>query len=302
MEDLYTHLNEECREIIHLSKEERIHHLYKEILIEYPKIKEIHRLLKQMMDRPKRARTQNLLITGESNIGKTSVVSSFEKIHPDYTLEDEQKMTILVRPVILALASDSADVKDLYISVLESFRTPFNPADSLTKLRHQMFHLLQECNVKMLILDEIHHFLRGTPKQQRNVMDALKNIGNKLMIPIVCVGLKEATLILTSDPQLSSRFDSIKLTRWELDKNFRGLLQAFEKRIPLKKASRLSDKEKATLLFTISQGNLGNLHRLLTECATHAIESGIEEITIEVINKFKWVKPTSTLTPREVPI
>lgn len=302
MEILYTHLNEECQEIVRFSNDERIHHLHKDILIEYPKIKEIHRLLKQVMDRPKKARTQNLLITGESNIGKTSVVSSFEKMHSSYTLEDEHKMTTIVRPVILALASDSADVKDLYISVLESFWTPFNPADSLTKLRHQMFHLLQECNVKMLIIDEIHHFLRGTPKQQRNVMDALKNIGNKLMIPIVCVGLKEATLILTSDPQLSSRFDSIKLTRWELDKNFRGLLQAFEKRIPLKKASNLADKEKASLLYSISQGNLGNLHRLLTECATYAIENGIEEITLDIINQFKWVKPTSTLTPRELPI
>ena len=302
MQNIYPHLNEECQEIVRLSNEERVHHMHKEILIEYPKIKEIHRLLKQIMDRPKKARTQNLLITGESNIGKTSVVSSFEKIHSSYTIEDEQKMSVIVRPVILALASDNADVKDLYISVLEAFWTPFNPSDSLAKLRHQMFHLLQECNVKMLIIDEVHHFLRGTPKQQRNVMDALKNIGNKLMIPIVCVGLKEATLILTSDPQLSSRFDSIKLTRWELDKNFRGLLQAFEKRIPLKKASNLADQEKATLLYTISQGNLGNLHRLLIECAAHAIESGAEEITIEMINKFKWVKPTSTLTPRELPI
>lgn len=302
MQDLYAHLNEECQEIIHLPKEGRIHHLHKEILIEYPKIKEIHRLLKQLMDRPKKARTQNLLITGESNIGKTSIISSFEKLHSSYTIEDEEKMSVIVRPVILALASDNADVKNLYISVLESFWTPFNPSDSLAKLRHQMFFLLQKCNVKMLIIDEIHHFLRGTPKQQRNVMDALKNIGNKLMIPIVCVGLKEATLILTSDPQLSSRFDSIKLSRWELDKNFRGLLQAFEKRIPLKKASNLAEKEKATLLYTISQGNLGNLHRLLAESATFAIDKGIEEITIDIINQFKWVKPTSTLTPRELPI
>lgn len=302
MENLYAHLNDECQKIIHLPEEERIHYLYKDLLIEYPKIKEIHRFLKQMIDRPKRERAQNLLIIGESNIGKTSIVSSFEKIHSSYTIEDEQKMTTIVRPVILALASDNADVKDLYISILESFWTPFNPSDSLAKLRHQMFHLLQECNVKVLIIDEIHHFLRGTPRQQRNVMDALKNIGNRLMIPIVGVGLREAGLILTSDSQLSSRFDVIKLEKWELDKNFRGLLQAFEKRIPLKKVSNLADKDKAILLHTISQGNLGNLHRLLMECATFAIKSGSEEITVDIINQFKWVRPTSSLTPRELPI
>ncbi len=298
----YTHLNEECQQVVLLNDEERITYLHKEMLIEYPRIKEIHSLLKQLMDRPKKPRMQNLLIIGESNIGKTSIITSFEKKHRSYTIEDENEMTVVVRPVLLALASDSADVKDLYTSILDAFWTPYNPADSLVKLRHQMFHLMRESNVKMLIIDEIHHFLRGTSRQQRNVMDALKNIGTKLMIPIVGVGLKEASLILTSDPQLSSRFDLIRLPKWELNREFRILLKAFEKRLPLKKPSGLDSKEKATLLHMISQGNLGNLHRLLIECATFAIESGEEEITVDIINKFKWIKPTNAITPREIPI
>ena len=154
----------------------------------------------------------------------------------------------------------------------------------------------------MLIIDEIHHFLRGSPKQQRNVMDALKNIGNILMIPIVCAGLKESELILTSDPQLSSRFDVIRLKKWELDINFLALLKSFEKRLPLKKPSELHSKEKATLLHLISQGNIGDLHKLLIECATDAIKNNIEEITIEIIKKYKWIKPTNSMTPREIPI
>ena len=298
----YKHLNDECKQIVVLQKKDRVRYLHQDMLIEYPKIKEIHSLLTQLMDRPKKPRMQNLLIIGESNMGKTSIVNSFEKKHKSYTLEDEDGMSVIVRPVVLALASDRADVKDLYVSILENFWTPFNPSDSLVKLRHQTFHLMQECNVKILILDEIHHFLRGTPKQQRNVMDALKNLGTKLMIPIVGVGLKEASLILTSDPQLSSRFDVVRLSKWELNRDFRILLQAFEMRLPLKKPSNLSSKEKAPLLHLISQGNLGNLHRLLIECATYAIENDIEEITTEIINKFKWVKPTNSLTPREIPI
>ena len=120
-------------------------------------------------------------------------------------------------------------------------------------------------------------------------MDALKNIGTKLMIPIVGVGLREASLILTSDPQLSSRFDLIKLSKWELNKDFRVLLQAFEKRLPLKKPSNLASKEKATLLHMISQGNLGNLHRLLIECASYAIENEIDELKNTNLTKWKTI-------------
>ncbi|RXJ77047.1 transposase [Arcobacter sp. F155] len=298
----YSHLNEECNKIIDQSKEARIMFLHNEVFIEHPKIKKVHSILNHLIDRPKKARMQNILIIGESNIGKTSMIKSFEKKHSSFNIENEKGKKIIVRPVITALASDNADVKHLYMSILDSFWTPHNPSDSLAKIRHQMFHLLQECNVKMLIIDEIHHFLRGTAKQQRNVMDALKNIGNILMIPIVCAGLKESELILSSDPQLSSRFDIVRLTKWELDKNFLGLLKSFEKRLPLSKPSNLFTKEKATLLHLISRGNIGDLHKLLIECATYAIQNDIEEITVDIIKKFKWIKPTNAMTAREIPI
>ncbi|MCK9490711.1 MAG: TniB family NTP-binding protein [Sulfurimonas sp.] len=300
MTSLYEHLNEDCKRLIHSNKEDKIQFMHESVWIEYPKTKEILRLLKQLMDRPKKPRMPNLLIIGESNIGKTSIVTEFEKLHQGYTIEDENEMSVVIRPVLLALAPTKADEKSLYISILESFWTPFRTTDSLAKLRNQVYYLMRECNVKILVLDEMHHFLSGTPVQQRDVMNALKNIGTKLMIPIVGVGIKDAALILTSDPQLSSRFDLIKLSKWELDKNFRGLLKAFEKRLPLKNASNLDERDKATLLHSISQGNLGDLHRLLIECATFCIENNKEEITLDIIGKYKWLKPTSNLTPREI--
>ena len=298
----YPHLNERYKTLVTQTKEQRILHLHGEVLIKYPKAKKVHDILNHFMSRPKKARVQNLLITGDSNMGKTSILRSFAKEHQDYMIEDEEGMSHTIKPIVMALASDNADVKHLYISILEALHIPFHPTDPLAKLRHQMFYILRETDVKMLIIDEIHHFLRGTPKQQRNVMDALKNIGNELMIPLVCVGIPEASIILTSDEQLRSRFDEIQLIKWQLDKNFLGLLQSFEKVLPLKKPSNLIEKEKAILLHNISEGNLGDLHRLLIECATYAIENDIEEITIDIIKKFQWVKPTSTLASRVIPI
>lgn len=296
----YNHLNEETNQVIGLSKKDRINYMHKPLWIEYPKTKEVISYLEQLMDRPKKPRMPGLVIVGESNIGKTSIVTEFEKKHSSYTIEDENEMSVVVRPVLLALAPSKADEKGLFISILETFWTPFRATDSVSKLRNQAYYLMRETNVKILILDEIHHFLGGTAAQQRDVMNALKNIGTKLMIPIVGVGIKDATHVLTKDPQLSSRFDLIKLNKWELDKNFRGLLKAFEKRLPLKKESNLIDKDKATMLHLISKGNLGDLHKLLIECATYAIEHELEEITLETIEKFKWIKPTNSLTPREV--
>ena len=71
MELAYTHLNDETNDLVKLEKNVSIHSLSNDIVIEHPKIKEIHSILKQLMVRPKKPRMQNILIIGESNIGKT---------------------------------------------------------------------------------------------------------------------------------------------------------------------------------------------------------------------------------------
>jgi hypothetical protein len=146
--------------------------------------------------------------------------------------------------------------------------------------------------VKILILDEIHNLLAGTAAKQRMVMNVLKSLGNELQISLVGVGTKDASLILHSDPQHASRFDIYTLPKWELNKDFLSLLASFELRLPLKFPSNLKAREKATLLFSISGGNLGDLHRLLIECATTAILSGEEEISVNTIQGHKWVQKT----------
>jgi len=300
MNELYPHLHPNYRYLMDLNDETRIASLDDNIWINYPKSDEVIQLLVQALNRAqKKPRVQGLLLIGESNIGKTSIVTQFRIMHEDSSFVDAQEMTRASKPVIYALMK-SSDEKDLYIGILERFFTAFRPTDPLAKLRHQAIALMRECHVKMLILDEIQNLLRGTATKQRIMMDAIKNLSNELMIPIVGVGTKEAALILATDPQHTSRFDIVRLSKWELDKNFRGMLMAFEKRLPLKKPSFLDKKEKATPLYNISRGNLGDLHRLLIECTRYAIQHGIEEITEEIIEKHKWVKPTDTRSAREI--
>lgn len=299
MNNAFPHLHDDYKHLALLNDQERIESLHADMWINYPRSEKIIQLLGQMMNHPKKPRMQGLLIIGESNIGKTSLIHRFSQLYPDTTIEDDMEMTHVQKPVMHAVMRGS-DEKDLYIAILEKFWTPFRPTDPKVKLRHQLMMLMRECNVKILILDEIHNLLRGSAVKQRIMMDTIKNLSVELMIPIVGVGTKEAALILASDPQHTSRFDLVKLPNWEMDKNFRALLVAFEKRLPLKKPSHLDTKEKAPLLYKTSRGSLGDLHRLLIECSTYAIEQGIEEITVDIINKFKWVKPTDTRSAREI--
>ena len=81
----------------------------------------------------------------------------------------------------------------------------------------------------------------------------------------------------------------------KLDKDFQKLLFQFQGILPLKKCSNLQSPELATKIHTISGGNLGNVHRLLTACAVEAITTGTEQITLDIIEHNSWVQPTQGL-------
>ncbi len=285
----YEHIHPDFRHIMGMSDKERIEFMDQPRWIGNKTAQQILDTLQGLMLKPVRPRMPNLLIVGESNNGKTTIVRRFRELcGQGYVNEDAEP----VKPVILAEAPPSADEKGLYVSILERFFAPYRASDPTTKLRYQVIHLLRMCHTRVLIIDEFHSLFTGSPIKQREVMNAIKLLCNELAIPIVGVGTREAVRVLHTDPQHASRFDVVTLPLWELNKDFQQLLAGFEKVLPLQKASKLHTPELASLLHTISEGNTGNLHRLLIECATEAINSSKEQIDKSIIESKAWLRPT----------
>lgn len=285
----YEHIHPEFRHIMGMPDKERIEFMDQPRWIGYKTAQQILDTLQGLMHKPVRPRMPNLLIVGESNNGKTTIIRRFSDLCGQGYVNDDAEP---VKPIILAEAPPSADEKSLYISILERFFTPYRASDPASKLRYQVIHLFRACHVRILIIDEFHSLLTGSPVKQREVMNAIKLLCNELAIPIVGVGTREAVRVLHTDPQHASRFDVMTLPLWELNQDFQRLLAGFEKVLPLKKPSKLHTPELASLLHTISEGNTGNLHRLLIECATEAIESGKEQIDKPIIESKVWLRPT----------
>lgn len=285
----FSHIHPDFLHIMNLSAKERLAFLDEPRWVGYGAAQLIMDSLYSLMDKPKRPRMPNLLIVGDSNNGKTTVIRRFYELCGKPYVSDKADP---IKPIILAEAPPSADEKGLYISLLERFFAPYRASDSTAKLRYQVIHLFRTCQVRLLVIDEFHSLLTGTAMKQREVMNAIKLLCNELCIPIVGVGTREAVRVLHSDPQHASRFDVISLPLWELNKDFQRLLASFEKVLPLKQPSKLHQPEFASAFHAISGGNLGDLHRLLIECAKTAIESNAECITSDIIRSKSWVRPT----------
>lgn len=285
----FVHIHPDFRHVMGLSDKERLEFLDQPRWIGYKSAQLILDTLQGLLHKPLRPRMLNLLVVGDPNNGKTTIIRRFRDLcGQGYVNEDAEP----VKPVIIAEAPPSADEKGLYISILERFFAPYRASDPVSKLRYQVIHMFRACHVQMLIIDEFHSLLTGSAIKQREVMNAIKLLCNELAIPIIGVGTREAVRVLHTDPQHASRFDVLNLPGWELNHDFQRLLAGFEKVLPLKHPSRLHEPELASLLHAISQGNLGNLHRLLTECATEAISSGKERIDKTVIEGKAWMRPT----------
>lgn len=285
----YKHIHPDFRYVLGLSDEERLAFLEQPRWIGYPRAQAILDTFAGLMDKPQQPRMPNLLLIGDPNQGKTAFLNRFHDRHGQGYVDKDVEP---VKPVILDQAPSSADEKALYVSLLECFHAPYRHSDPKSKLAYQVIHLCRQCRVRLLIIDEFHSLLTGTATKQREVMNAIKFMCNQLCIPVVGAGTRDAVRILHTDPQHASRFEVVNLPSWPAGPDFQKLVDKFERVLPLRSPSGLRQPVLAKRLHAISEGNLGNICRLLTECSREAIRTGTERIDEDIIEAKQWIRPT----------
>ena len=205
MSDL-SHLEETLRPVMELSAEERIQQVRQPHWIGYGRSKRILDKLQDLFQHPRIDRMPNLLIVGETNNGKTMVASRFQRLHP---ASDNAGGDHVVVPVLLIQAPPAPDESRFYGAILEALGAPYKPRGSVEEKQMQVLHLLRLVQVRLLVIDEIHHILAGHTAKQRHFLNVLKYLGNELKIPLAGIGTIDAVRAIQTDPQMVSRFEPV---------------------------------------------------------------------------------------------
>jgi len=301
---------EEIRHILHLQPDisallclpvaERLKALEKDIWIEYPRVEKALKRMKELLWHEKRTRMPNLLVIGPTNNGKTMLKEKFYRFNQEPFGQDELDVKVyprnprLVMLKIITMQMPTAPSLRRFLLAL---------ADGVEQLRHfsdmvvsamerELYKIIKDLQVQMIMIDELHNILAGANKQQLELLNMLRYLGNELKVPLVCFGTKDAYLAIQRDPQLENRFEPIVLPLWRAGREFELLLDSFITVLPLKYPSDLRQPAIVKLLLARSEGILGEVATILKQAAAKAIETGQEMIDLKLLESIDYQSPT----------
>lgn len=287
--ELYPHLNDAALDLIDRTDEQRIYAIREGSWLGYKDAKHILARMDELLNYPRITRMPNILLVAPSFNGKTSILRRFVSQHlPD--LDPLNEITIC--PVVMVEAPPKPDISDFYTRILDALMAPYKPTASVQEKYSQIKRLFRQMEVRMLIVDEIHHLIAGSLNRQQEFRNALKSLGNETMVAMVTAGIEDAYNAFNTDPQMSSRFTPEELPLWKANNEFGSMLATLELRMPLKLPSNLKEPSTMLAIHTRSEGTFGDMCDLVKELAVDAIRSGTEQITLMQVNTMKWVPPS----------
>jgi len=114
---------------------------------------------------------------------------------------------------------------------------------SLLAVERLVLQRLRDARVRMLVIDELHNVLAGRSDKRREFLNLIRFLGNRLRIPLVGVGTREAYLAIRSHDQLENRFEPFVLPRWQAGEEACSLLASFAASFPLRRESRIATRD-----------------------------------------------------------
>ena len=280
------HLTPSVRAQLKLDNTARILAIRRNRWISYPRASEALREFQRLIETPERERMPGMLVHGTSDLGKTQIIRKFERKYPP---EFDATRGIESRAIISLQMPATPDQHRFYAALLFELNAPHSDRASVSTLERLARDLLRRVRPRLFIVDEVHNLLSGSYREQRASLNLLKFLANDLKMAMVLVGTDEARIALQTDPQMRSRFAPFELPRWRETQEFRQLLSAFERSLPLKKPSNLAERSIVQYVVGRCNGLLGQLSRLLTQAAEYAILDGSECITLSHLKRVKEI-------------
>jgi hypothetical protein len=133
---------------------------------------------------------------------------------------------------------------------------------------------------RLLAIDEIHHLLACTPREQRAALNILKFLSNQLRVSIVALGTSEALHVMRTDPQIASRFESHALPSWTANDDLRRFIAEFLTQRGVESTDITSNAVPIDYILELTSGVTGRIVELLRQSARVALARQTVQLSV----------------------
>ncbi|MGY6000060.1 TniB family NTP-binding protein [Stenotrophomonas maltophilia] len=279
------HLLPEVAEVLDAPNEFRVEFCRQDRWVGYTAATKALDELDDLLNFPKNLRPNNILLVAGSGNGKSSILEYFTNRHPILATHEGKPVV----PVLKIEMPSKPDESEFWSLILWTLGISHREGDRAAHKKRQAKSAMVNANVQMLALDEFNN-VADAGRATSDLLAAIRNLSNELRVPIVAAGTAKAINALNLDPQLKSRFEPIGLPRWSADREYRTFLASYEQLLPLARPSGLSQAELARAIFAMAGDTVGQNVKLLRRAAVAAIESGTEQITMDLLSRLDWTR------------
>lgn len=296
-----------------MSREERLKQLDR-VFIKYPQASELLKKMEEFLKAEGRD-PLCLFVTGETGAGKTRLcerhVSNWERGKKSIDTPDGIRVVTTV-PVLFITCPTKATEKSIVETLLQGLGDPKADKGTLTSQTHRFCHLVKQCEIRQIVIDEIQHFYDRDGKRLRsNVANFVKELIIRTGVSMVLTGMPEACAILDDNRQLNRRFKRASLDplrrepeekpnapadaplKGEPEKKldasteseFTLFLATLDKALPFDRRSFLADEEMSLRLHEATGGTVDKLMRLVKLASAEAIDLKLDSLNEGVLAK-----------------
>ena len=191
----------------------------------------------------------------------------------------------LSRPIVGMQMPPIPTLRSFFSEVLRALDCTVTIGSRLSELKHDALRQLEKAQPRIIAIDELHHLLACTPREQCAALNVLKFISNEFRVSLVALGTSDALHVMRTDLQIASRFESCALAPWTATEELRSFVAGFTRQLNFDPGDVLGGPVGINYILELTNGVTGRIVEMLRLCAKFAFRKGIRSLDMDSLQK-----------------